>query len=426
MNQYLGIIIEILLFIIYTRRLPGKRQINGGVIGFLLVIYLLVRYAVVGDGMWIIPVRLIFAALLIRLLCQVPLQGAGFMGILFSFLLHIVVTYYSVCPLPWTVIEGQDISLSWQLVTAGTQLLLILLFRRNLAETKGMYLGFSEVLLLGFSYALFNDVVGQVTELYAQEEAMKQTSVLFICVASVIVLMAAVWRMAYRTKNEEAREMETLLKSQYEEWVQKRERDETIRRMYHDLKHHLLAIAASDSQVAQNVSEALQESLGQYHIVPESGNAILDTIFNEKARECRKKDITFHLLEQIDQIKELDFINSMDLCAIFGNALDNAIEAASQIPEKESRYVHLKLIKRDMLLKIAVENNYQGERIVKTDLKKLPETTKADKKHHGIGLSSIRYAVSQYGGTMKISAEEGVFTLKIIIPCPEHRNRKLE
>lgn len=424
MNQYLGIIIEILLFIVYTRRLPGKRQANRAMVGMLLVLYLLVRWAVVGNGMWIIPLRLIFAALFIRLLCRAPLQGAGFMGILFSFLLHIVVTYYTICPLPWTLGGEQGISLVWQLVTAVTQLVLILLFRRNLAETKGRYVGVSEVLLLGFSYALFNDVVGQVTEVFAEDMAMRRTAVLLICGAAVIVLMAAVWRMAYRTKNEEAREMEALLKSQYEEWIRKRERDETIRRMYHDLKHQLLAIAAPDAQVAQTVRDALQESLGQYHIVPDSGNAILDTILNEKARECKEKDIPFQLLEQIDQVEELAFINSMDLCAILGNALDNAIEAA-EILEKESRYIHLKIIKQDMLLKIRVENSCQGGRTLREDGKTFPKTTKADQEHHGIGLSSIRYAVSQYEGTMRISAENGVFVLKIIIPCPKGEAAKL-
>ena len=63
-----------------------------------------------------------------------------------------------------------------------------------------------------------------------------------------------------------------------------------------------------------------------------------------------------------------------------------------------------------------VMNYYEGEIKFKNDL---PQTRKPDGRRHGFGTSSMQYIVSQYGGTMKISAKDSVYLLEIRLNIPE-------
>ena len=102
--------------------------------------------------------------------------------------------------------------------------------------------------------------------------------------------------------------------------------------------------------------------------------------------------------------KLLDFIHVIDLCTIFGNALDNAIEAAALVEDAERRMVHMSVSRKKNFLMITLRN-----------------TTKADAFSHGYGIKSIRQAVSKYGGTAEFGIRDGFFTLQIMIPIPQDR-----
>ena len=88
----------------------------------------------------------------------------------------------------------------------------------------------------------------------------------------------------------------------------------------------------------------------------------------------------------------LDFMDVMDICSIFGNALDNAIECEKKIPETEKRMIHV---------------NFEQN---------LPVTTKKQAEFHGYGLKSLRHTVHKYGGEVDIDVEDQWFRLKILIP----------
>ena len=99
----------------------------------------------------------------------------------------------------------------------------------------------------------------------------------------------------------------------------------------------------------------------------------------------------------------------LDISTIFGNAIDNAIEASEKLPE-DHRLITVKAAKvRDMLM-INAENNMEPD--------SLPDegTSKSDRFLHGFGIPNIRKAAEKYDGQCSISAKDGVFRLKVLIP----------
>ena len=95
----------------------------------------------------------------------------------------------------------------------------------------------------------------------------------------------------------------------------------------------------------------------------------------------------------------MDFMHVMDICSIFGNALDNAIEHVLLILEEEKRLIHLSVSAKRNFVFIKVEN--YCETVICKNEQKLITTTKTDKQNHGFGLRSIGAAVEKYGGTME-------------------------
>lgn len=98
-----------------------------------------------------------------------------------------------------------------------------------------------------------------------------------------------------------------------------------------------------------------------------------------------------------------------DICTIFGNALDNAIEYEQKIADKEKRLIHVSVFSQKGFLMIRFENYFEGTLMFEGDL---PITTKKDSFYHGYGLKSIRYAVQKYKGVVRIDQKISGLNLK--------------
>lgn len=99
----------------------------------------------------------------------------------------------------------------------------------------------------------------------------------------------------------------------------------------------------------------------------------------------------------------------LDISTIFGNALDNAIEASGSLPE-EQRLITIKGNRIHDLQIIVVENN------VRPDCEVPAGTSKKDTFLHGFGLANINAAVEKYGGSCSTKVENGMFRVKVVIP----------
>lgn len=202
------------------------------------------------------------------------------------------------------------------------------------------------------------------------------------------------------------------LKSQHQEYLQSKENIESIGRLAHDLKHQIAALRAEvDPDHVAAGFEQLEESVRRYSVQQHSGNPVLDVILTAKTRVCQDRGITF---TAVADGKLLRGMSSMDIASLFGNALDNAIEATSKVRNPERRLIKLALYGQGRFTVIRVENYYVSR--LDTDGEGNLRTTKRDARSHGFGVKSIRHIVQQYGGEVTIHTEDHWFTLTILIP----------
>lgn len=219
-----------------------------------------------------------------------------------------------------------------------------------------------------------------------------------------------VQRIELRMKHE-LESVQNILHNQYIQYQQSQEAMDLINYKYHDLKHHILALRAEeDAKKRGEYLDRLEEELKNYEVQNRTGNQVLDTLITSKNLVCMRNDISMTCM--LDG-KAFDFMDVMDICSIFGNALDNAIECERQIAEKEKRLIHVSAFQQKNFLIIRFENYYEGKLKFEADL---PVTTKKEAEFHGYGLKSLRYTVRKYGGEVSVSTEDGWFNLKILIP----------
>ncbi len=206
--------------------------------------------------------------------------------------------------------------------------------------------------------------------------------------------------------------MNMLLKSQYDQYRNYQDSMEFIHIKYHDLKHQIAGLRCeTDEEKRKKWIDAMEEEVSTFANAQRTGNQVLDTILAAKIFHCRKNNIS---ITCVADGMLLDFIHVTDICSIFGNALDNAIEHVTMIPDKEKRLIHVTVSSKKGFVLIKFEN--YCETPVQKDERALIRTTKADKKNHGYGLSSIRATAEKYGGIVDFEQENDWFYLNILMP----------
>lgn len=155
--------------------------------------------------------------------------------------------------------------------------------------------------------------------------------------------------------------------------------------------------------------EEIRKAVDIYDGLAKTGCQPLDIILSEKNLLCEKYQIKFSYM--IDGEK-LTGIKSGDIAAIFGNALDNAIECAAELPV-EKRIISLIGYARQDVMGIHIENYCEDELEFRNGL---PVSTKGDDNYHGFGMKSIQYVVEKYGGNLVANLEEKIFSVDIIFP----------
>ena len=202
-----------------------------------------------------------------------------------------------------------------------------------------------------------------------------------------------------------------LLASEQKKQRMSAENIELINRKCHDLKHQLEGLRRMKSDEERNAYIGqVEDAVLFYESAVKTGNETLDLILMEKQLYCKEHGITLTSVCDGEGLKMLD---TMDLYALFGNALDNAIESViGEAPE--NRIVSFRAGTRGGFLSIHFEN-YLGHALTMRD--GLPLTSKDDLRYHGFGVLSIRHIVQKYGGTMSIRTDQNLFRLDILIPC---------
>lgn len=174
----------------------------------------------------------------------------------------------------------------------------------------------------------------------------------------------------------------------------------------HDLKNKMFLIneymQKSDPKAIELVAD-MCDVISKAQIVKYTNISSVDVLINAKISEMKSKGITGSCNAILNgQIT----IDSMDLCVIIGNILDNAIEACEKVDK----------VKRTVELSINTKANYLAIKSTNpTVTQKVTKTTKSDKLLHGYGLGNIKAIVDKYDGSMNFGVEKEIFVIALML-----------
>lgn len=209
----------------------------------------------------------------------------------------------------------------------------------------------------------------------------------------------------------EAELEQQILQMQYSNYQISQESIDLINQKYHDLKHQISALRYElNDEDKYGYLTQMEDEIRQYEAENKTGNKVLDTILTAKSLVCQNQGISMNVVADGTL---LDFMSIMDLSALFGNALDNAIRGAASVADENERLIRVVICEQMGFALVRIENRYAGE--VRFDGKDLI-TTKNNKDYHGYGVKSIRRTVEKYDGTVTIRTEDGWFLLSILFP----------
>lgn len=184
--------------------------------------------------------------------------------------------------------------------------------------------------------------------------------------------------------------------------------------LYHDMNHHLqmifhLANKNGVPEIAEYIG-SISAPIDELSDTMWSGVDIVDAILNHTVQDAQRQGI------EIDVNAEFPndcHITSDDLCVILFNLLDNATEACQRYKKQTGNVprmeVTLRRIHQFLIIKI------QNPCIPPRKLFGIFPTTKADARHHGIGLGNVREKVEKYNGSLEFEVKDNLFTVTALL-----------
>ena len=314
------------------------------------------------------------------------------------------------------------------------------LFLRRILESGGNYLLFSlaNSLVLAGCYAVIWRFIGRR---FKVDEAVVSRRARWVAACALTVLFLIVFRLLFP----EAQEgwlrpvlffydalvtlflMLTLvlisrvdglragIASQEAIWRGKREQYELARDNMdlinikcHDIRKRIGAMG--ESPLSEESVGRIRESIRIYDAQAKTGNEALDVVLTQKRLLCSQTQVD--LVSMVDGAA-LGFMSDDDVYFLFGNILDNAIEAVLNLADDEKRSIDLTVRREGGFVTIREDNYFEGSL---SFVDGLPQTTKGDSVNHGFGMRSIRRCVDEYGGRLTVRADAGVFSLSILLP----------
>ena len=237
----------------------------------------------------------------------------------------------------------------------------------------------------------------------------------------MLMLMTEMGRRNELALRKESTEINQLFQRQYEQYKLAVDNSEALRKEMHDMKHYVMALKNEDDPERRaEVLEDMEQAIAIQESFMNTGNKVLDVVLTTKSLQCQKKNITLNAMVDGDLLAD---IHVKDICSLFGNILDNAIEATQQVQEQEKRLITLSVRRRNKFIIVECDNYSESANVKLRSTKtrrffggdNLPKTTKKDNVKHGYGLKSISQVAEKYGGAMNCSYEDGWFKLKVLL-----------
>ena len=295
------------------------------------------------------------------------------------------------------VADGVEDVLYW-VIHVAVYLAAYYLFAKNMIR-KGHYYAAPKRTIALLVYAL---AIILIISLYASTYKFEKLHAIYAIAFSVYVLVSQIDRQKQLAEQEEGTIRQLLMVAQREQYDLYRQNVSTVDRKCHDLRHqagHLLNSAADEAQ--REEIKSLMRDIMIYDSFVRTGNRNLDTILNQKNEACTGKHIE---LTCVADGRSLNFLDPVDLFAVFDRMLDKAMTEVGRLPENERR-IHLTVSDKLGMIIVAVEYPSVGA-----------NTGKSSQEREQF-LRAMELTVEKYDGSVQITEEDNT-VVRIVLQEP--------
>lgn len=181
------------------------------------------------------------------------------------------------------------------------------------------------------------------------------------------------------------------------------------RELLHDMKNHLLILkeyqAQGNLQGIGTYLDELSEELKNGKTEVWTGNQVTDIVLNQKIGIAKEKNIRMDIkTETVEQW----ILSDRESCSLFGNLLDNAIEACEQV--EDDRWIEVNIHCQQSIVFLEISNSIKGKPVIERGHFL---THKKETEHHGLGLESVKRIVERYDGNIAYQMDHKKFCVKI-------------
>lgn len=179
----------------------------------------------------------------------------------------------------------------------------------------------------------------------------------------------------------------------------------------HDMRHHFTVISGyldnGEPEKAIQYIKSAEYDISKFTPRRYCENPAINLVLSAFSDRGAKLGVTLSIEAYIPGALPLP---ETALCTLFSNGLENAVIAASKVSGEREKTVRVNCqIHKDNLL-IFIQNPYQGEVSFQDNL------PQSDQTGHGFGVKSIKMIADMHGGFCSFEANDGIFTLKVLLP----------
>lgn len=231
-----------------------------------------------------------------------------------------------------------------------------------------------------------------------------------VCMMFPVLLMTTMTNFHLKIQNER---FEHDIRAQSAHYLELAESNKTVHRFRHDFANIRIGLMKclrdNNCRAAMHILEEEQKMLDEAikeKIAFETGNGIVDAILADKQTKAKEHNIFIHF----DGFVPSFAFSPVDLCVLFGNTLDNAVEACKKLPPDKEKIISVSSECAGGFVFVSVSNPVAEDVPIRNNM---VNTTKSDRVLHGYGLSSLQKTAHKYDGYLTLSCKDRVFTVGI-------------